>query len=119
MTVRSDDEIARADQPFLGQERMFDTHFADVEEIFHALRFCERAATFALFRALDVLVRDEVIHNERDLAFVENLAAAVGFDLFYSHGRGDVVSENEIEFRRDELTRDYGFEPRVRRQYFL
>ena len=65
----------------------------------------ERPHHGALLRGFDVLVRRKVVGHERDLLLVKHLGAAELGELADGDGRGDVVPQDKIQLRHDQLTR--------------
>ena len=120
MGVRADDAVTGCDESLLRQERVFDAAVvSDLEVVLDLLVLCEGAHAGALGRRLDVLVRREVVRNERDLRLVEDLLLAELRKLADRDGRGDVIAQHEVELRHDELARVDFLHPGVFRQDLL
>ena len=117
--VRADNEVSRAYESFLGQERVLDAHLTYVKEVFHSLGMSELTAAFALLGALDILVRNEVIHDKSDFALIEYISASVRLNLLDRNGGGDVIAENEVKIGGDQLTGDHIVKTCVRGKYLL
>ena len=105
VAVRSDDEVARADDALLGQQRVLNTHAAHLVVVGDALLAREIAHDLGLLGALDVLVRHVVIGHEGDLRGIEHALDADLAELLDGDGGGDVVGEHEVEIAFDQLTR--------------
>ena len=113
MAVRADDEVARAHDALLRQERMFHAHAAHLVVVGDALLAREVAHDLGLLGALDVLVGDVMVGNEGDLLGIEHLLDADLAELFDGDGGGDVVGQHEVEIAFDQLTRLHFVEPRM------
>ena len=113
MGIRADDAVPGGDQPLLRKESVLNAHFAHVVKMADAVAAREFPALLALLRRLDVLVGDEVVKDDGDLVLVEHLRKAVLCKLVDGHRGGDVVAQNQIQLRPDELPRRDGFQPRV------
>ena len=102
--IRADHEVAGRDEPLLRQKRVLDSAVvAHLEVVDDPLLLRERPHRGALLRGLDILVRREVVGHERDLLPVDHLGASELGELADGHGRGDVVSENKVQLRHDQL----------------
>lgn len=84
---------------------MLHAHLAHVEEVDDAVSAGELPALLGLLGALDVLVGDEVIQNDVHPGLVENIAKARLFKLVDGHRSGDVVAQDNIKVRLDQLSR--------------
>ena len=113
VAVRADDEVARADDALLGEQRMLDAHAAHLVVVGDTLLAREIAHDLGLLGALDVLVGDVVIGDESDLRRIEHLLDADLAELFDGNGGGDVVGQHEVEIAFDQLTRLHFVEPRM------
>ena len=113
VAVRADDEVARAHDALLGQQRVLDAHAAHLVVVGNALLACEVAHDLGLLGALDVLVGHVVVGHERDLLRVEHALDADLAELLDGDGGGDVVGEHEVEIAFDQLTRLHFGEPRM------
>ena len=80
---------------------------------------CEIAHELDLLGALDVFVRDEVVHDERYPALVKNAVKTRFVELSDGYGARDVVGEDEVELRFYELSRRDLFQSCVIREDLL
>ena len=104
MAVGADHAVAGGDESLFREEGVFDAAVvADLEVVLHLLVTGEGAHAGALLGGLDVLVGGEVVRDERDLRAVEHLRGAEGGEGFDGDGGGDVVREDEVEFRHHEF----------------
>ena len=117
--VRADYRVAGNDKPFFGKQGVLDAHFAHLEIVGYVHFVRKFAHGLALLRRLDVLVGREVVGHQRNLVAIEHAVAAEFLKLTYRHGAGDVVAENEVELRLDELPRLHLAKPCVRRENLL
>ena len=106
MAIGTDDQIACANDPLFGQERMLDTHAAYFVIVRDALFACEIAYGLRLLSALDVLVGSVVIGNERDLRGIEHAIDTDLLELLDSDRRSDVVCQHQIQIAFDKLPRN-------------
>jgi hypothetical protein len=68
-----------------------------------ALFFAPLAQLFGEFRALDVLVRDEVVGRDHNLRRVEDLVDAQFFEHLHGGRGGHVVRDDQVDLRVDDL----------------
>ena len=120
VAVRADNAVARRDEPLLREKRMLDAAVvANFEVVLDLLLFRELTHARALGRGLDVLVRREMVGHERNLRLVEDLLPPELRELADRNRRRDVIAQNEVELRHDELARVDFLHPGVSRQDFL
>ena len=119
MAVRADDDLARGDEALLGQQRVLDAHAADLVVVDNLLRLGEVAHLLGHRRALDVLVGDEVIRDQRDLRGVEHLRRAHLDKLVDGDRCGDVVAQHQVELAHQQLAGAAAFNARGAREDFL
>ena len=119
MGVRADNQFARADQAFFRQQGMFNAHLSDIEEIDDLVLACEIAAGQALLCGLDVFVRCEMIHNERNLVAIKHLVKSSLFHLTDGNRAGNIIRQCQVEICLDQLTCGYAFQPRMTGENFL
>ena len=105
VAVGADDAVSGGDDALLRQEGVLHAHLAHVEEVDDAVSAGELPALLGLLGALDVLVGDEVIQNDVHPGLVENIAKARLFKLVDGHRSGDVVAQDNIKVRLDQLSR--------------
>ena len=98
---------------------MLNTHFTDIVKMADTMRTRKLAALLGLLCRFNVFVRNKVIQHDRYAILIKYTVKAGFFELVDRHRRGNVVAENNIQLRIDQLPRGYGFQPRVCRQYFL
>ena len=103
--IRADNGFSRTDQPFLREEGMLDSHFSYVIEILQVEASGEGPAFFTLLRALDVFVRGEVIHDERNSAPVEDAVKPRLIELIDGYRTGDVICQHHVQPGVDQLPR--------------
>ena len=104
MGVRTDDDISRHRQTLLRQKRVFDPHLTHIKIIADPVLCGKFAHTFTVLRRFDVLIRDKVIHDKRDLILMKYAVHLHLFDLFDRDRRCDVVAEHQIQIRHDQLS---------------
>ena len=120
MGIRADDAVAGGDESLLGDERMLDAAVvANLEVVDDTLLPRKPAHAGALGRGLDILVRREVVRNERNPARIEHFLTAEPGELPDGDWRGDVVAQHEIERRHHKLARAHFFHPSMLRQDLL
>ena len=119
VAVRADDEIARTHQSFFGEKRVLDAHFAHVKKVFYAVLVGEIAHGLDLFRRLDVFIGGKVVHYHAHAVAAFHAGKARLAEFFYRNGRGDVVAENHVQFRIDQLSRLHAVKPCVIGENFL
>lgn len=113
MGIGADDQIARAHDALLGQQRVLDAHAADLVVMRDALLTGEIARLFGLLGAFDVLIRDVVVGNQGDLSGIENLLHADLLEILNGDRRRDVVGKHQIEIALDQLPRLDFVKPRM------
>ena len=98
---------------------MLNAHRAHVIEVDNLMFFGKLAAFQTLLRGLDILIRREVVHHQRDLGAVKHLVKA-GFLHFTDRNRtGDIVGKRQVDVRLDQLSGFHAFQPRMLCEYFL
>ena len=117
--IRADDDVSGGNKSLFWDKGVFNAHFSHVIKMGYILFTAEITAHFALFCCFYVLVRDKMIHDHCDLVSVENAVLSELCELLYSYGRGDVVSENEVEVCEYEFSRADGLPSRVSRKDLL
>jgi hypothetical protein len=104
MAVRTNDKIPGIDQSLLGEQRMLDTHLADLEIVLYLHIGREFPQHLALVGGLDVLVRGEMVRNQSYLRFVEDRIDPE-FGKFLDRDRGrDIVSQHQIQICHYQLS---------------
>ena len=103
--VRADYEHLGQSQALFGQERVFDAHFAYVEEVFYAVLFGKFAAHDALPCARYVLVRREMVEDYRYFVGIGDLATARRLERLDRDGAGYIVAEREVDVRHYHFAR--------------
>ena len=120
MAVRADHQVARCDKPLLREDGVLYAAVVPNFKIVHdPLRAGKRTARRALGRRLDVLVRGEVVGDDRHLLLVEYLRLPEIRELPDRHGSGDVIPQHEVEIRHDQFPRTHLFPARVAGEDFL
>ena len=119
MTVCADYTVTRDNQTFFRQKCVLNTYFTDVIEVQDIILVREIAALLALNSRLDILIRREVVHYQRNFCLVENSRKAVLVELVDGNRACDIVSENHIQLRLNQLSLDNRLQPRVLCQNFL
>ncbi len=95
--VGAQDHVAGPDQALLGQEGMLHAHPAHVVVVDDPVLLRELAHLLDQSGRLDVLVRREVVGDQRDPFGVEHMLEPGLFELVDGHAGGDVVAKAEIE----------------------
>ena len=112
MAVCADHGIACRHQTLLGKKGMLDADPSHLEVVRYALLLGEGADACALLGRLDVLVRSEVIRDERDPVPVEYAFFSEARKLLYRDRARDVIAEHHIQISHDQLPRMDLREPR-------
>ena len=105
MGVGADDTFPGGHQALFGEEGVLHPHLAHVVEVVNVKPLGKGAALQALLGGLDVLVGGEVVHDQGDLALVKDPGEPLLVKLPDGHGRGDVVAQDNIKVRLDQLSR--------------
>ena len=113
VAVRADDEVARAHDALLRQQRMFHAHAAHLVVVGDALLAREVAHDLGLLGALDVLVGDVMVGHERDLRGIEHLLDADLAEFLDGDGGRDVVGQHEVKIAFDQLARHHFVQARM------
>ena len=119
MGIRADHAVARPNQTLFRQKGVLNTHAAHVIKIGDAVFFCKFPCAAALLGGLDILVRREVVHHQRDFILVENRRRPALFKFVDCNGGRDIVAQHEVEPCLDHLPGCHRLQPRVRRENFL
>ena len=119
MGVRADDQLARGSQPFLWEKGMFNAHLPYVKEIHNLMLFRKLSAFQALLRRLNVFVRREVIHYQRNFPVVEHTVKARLFHFADGDRPGDIVRKGKVYICFNQLSGSDRFQPSVMRKNFL
>src|SRR5262245_26099808 len=98
---------------------MADAVIADLVIARNALLFAPLAQLFGEFRALDVLVRDEVVGRHQNLRRVENFIDAEFFEHLHGGRRGHVVRDDQVDLSVDDLAVRNRITPAVRGEDFF
>ena len=86
MGIGADDQIARAHDALLGQQRVLDAHAADLVVMRDALFTGEIAHLLGLLGAFDVLVGNVVVGHQGDLSRIEHLLDTDLLEVFNRNG---------------------------------
>ncbi len=113
VAVRPDHQIAGNDEPLVGQQDVLNSHPPHLEVVHDPVLAREVAHDPGLLGRGDVLVRSEVVRDERDPRPVEDLPDSQVPDRPDGDRTGDVVPEREVNPRQDQLPRSDRFLPRV------
>ena len=105
VAVRADDAVPGGDDALLRQQGVLHAHLAHVEEVDDAVPAGELPALLGLLGALDVLVGDEVVQDDVHSRLVEDVAKARLLKLVDGHRGGDVVAQDDVQVRLDQLSR--------------
>ena len=105
MAVRADDDLARRDNALFRQERMLDAHAPDLIVMDNVLCAGKLAHLLGERRRLDILVRHEVIRNQRNLFGIKNLRCAHTIELVDRHRSGDVVAQHKVQLAHEQFSR--------------
>ena len=101
--VGSQDHVSRTDQSLLGQKGVLDTYAAYVVEVHDPVLLGKLAHLRHQTGSLDVLVRREMVGEERDLGRIEHVVEAGLLELVDGHPGGYIVAEAQVERRHDEI----------------
>ncbi len=115
--IAADDQLARCDQTFFGKHDVLDAAAPDVEEVLDLLLDGEIFHELGELGRLRVLGRYEVVFDQRDLAGVEDARRA--FHAAHhadGDGGGELVGQNEVGLRVNDLARFDAFESGVPRE---
>ena len=113
MGIGADDQIARAHDALLGQQRVLDAHATDLVVMRDALLTGEIAHLLGLLGAFDVLVRNIMVGNQGDFSGVEDLLHADLLEILDGDRRRDVVGKHQVEIALDQLPRLDFVKPRM------
>ena len=94
MAVGTDDDVTGSDESLLGQEGMLDAHITYLEVVLYFVLTGKAAHALCLLSRLDVLVRSEVVGNERDLFLIEDIRRTELRELPYGDRACDVVAKH-------------------------
>ena len=119
MRIRTDYEITCRNESFFGKNRVLNAHIAHVKIIFDFHVSRKFTAHFTLCRRFDILIGSKMIHYHCDLFFIKNFGNPKLFELPYGNGRGYIVSEYQIQIRKNQLTGGNAFKSRVLCQNLL
>ena len=103
MAVRADDAVTGRYDALFGQQRVLDAHSAHVEEVFDLVLMGEFPALLAHLGGLDVLGRNEVVQDDVDGARVTDGIEPRLVEFVDGDRGGDVVAQDHVEFRFDQL----------------
>ncbi len=107
MRIRTYDDIPRGNKPSFGQQSVLYAHIAAIVKVLYSHIAGEFPAFFTLFRRLYILIRHEMVHNKRNFLFIKNSVYRDFPELINRHGSGNVIAENHIHIRKQQLSRLY------------
>ena len=119
MRVSAYNRLTGGNKSLFGKQGVFYSHLANVIVILYRKALCEHTALLTLLCRLDILIRSKMVHYKGYLFVIKNRFKSVLFELVYSYGRRDIVTQYHIKLRHNELTCSHRFKPCVRRQYLL
>ena len=119
MRVGADDDVAGGDQPLLGQQGVLDAHLPHVIKMRDALLPGKAAALGALLGRENVLVWDEVVHDQHDLLRRAHPVKAGLLHLPDGHRAGDIVGQHAVQLGIDQLAGLHPLQPGGPGQYLL
>ena len=119
MRVGADDQLTGTHQALFGQEGVFNSHVTHVVIIGDGEALGKGAALLTLLCRLDILIGDKVVHHERDLILIKDLGKTVFIKFVDRHGGGNVITQNHVQLRHDQLSRLDRFQSRVCRKDLL
>ena len=79
----------------------------------------EVPAHLCALRTRDILIRNEVVHDQYNLLLVEHVLLIQLLHLADRHRRRDIVAMNEVELRHDQLPRAHRLQSCMLRQNLL
>ena len=103
MAVRADNAVGRNYESLFGKKRMLDANVSYIVVVHDIVFICKIAALLALLCRLDVLVRGEMVHYERDLRAVKNAVEAVLLKFVDSDRAGDIITKHHVQLSPYEL----------------
>ena len=119
MGVCTDYDITCYGKSFFRQQGMLNSHLADLEIVRDLIAACEFAHAFAVFCRFDILVRYKVIRYQRDLVLIEHTVHLHFFHLFDGNRACNVVAQNQIQLRFNQLSCFHMIESGMRGQNLL
>lgn len=118
MGVRADDHHARSDEPLFRQDDVLDARTTYLEVILNVMLFGKIADDLRQSGGFDILIRREMVRDERDLRAVEDRAADL-FKFLDGRRRGDVIGHHQIQLAVDQVARLDRVLPCMGRHNFL
>ena len=119
MGIRTDDCVTCYNQTFFRKECMLDSHLSYVKIVGDIMTTGKFTTAFAVFRRLDILIRDKMIHNQRNFVMIEYRLVVHLLHLIDRYRRCDIISKNQIQICFDQLSCFYLCKTRVRCQDLL
>ena len=98
---------------------MLDPHLSDIKVVLETLLMREVPAHLCALRTRDILIRNEVVHNQHDLLLIEHFLLIQLLHLADRHRRGDIITMDEVELRHDQLTCAHRLQSCMLRQNLL
>ena len=121
MGVRTDHGKARKDKSVVRKDDVLDAHafLSLFVVIFYILGSCKIAHPLTLFRGLYIFIRSKVVRDQNDFFRIEYFSKRVLFEYIDRRRRGDVVSEEQVKFRLDQVARGANLFARMLRKDLL
>ena len=98
---------------------MLDPHLPDIEVIRYIVLAGILTHALAVFRGLDILIRDKVIHDKGNLILVKHLITLELIHLLDRYRRGNIISKNQVQVRLDQISRMHFLKSCRMSEYFL
>lgn len=104
VAVRADDHVSGADKTEFGQQSVFNAAIATFVIMGDAHFLRKLAADEHLIRGIDVFLRSEVVHHQKDPILVENPVCAHGPKRLDGERPGNVVGKDAGKLAIDDLS---------------
>ena len=120
MRISSDHHISGHYQTLFRQQRMLDSHLSHIKKVGNLMFGGKFSDTFALLGRLNILIRNKMIHHQSNLILIKHrFFRHFGIHLLDRHRRGNIISQNQIQIRLDQLSCRHLRQSGVSRQDFL
>ena len=107
MRVSTDDHISGHGKPFFRKKGMLDTHLSYFKIIGDLIAACKLTYTFAMLCGFDIFIRYEMIGNQCDLILIKYTVYLHLVHFLDGNRAGDIISQDQIQLRFDELSSLY------------
>ena len=119
MRIRSDHDIPRHNKSSLRKKGVLDSHLPYIKIVRYLMLPGILTYTLAVFRRLDILVRDKMIHDQGDLVLIKHLIAPELIHLSDCDRSGNIISQYQVQVRLDQISRMHLCKSCGVREYFL